>query len=144
MSPLAPINIDPPGWQNTNRRTIVPKKFSHCCKSSRSHNRLPNLGIQQREWESPGNLTLKVSRTSTGLRKQRLLAGTNKTMCSPRPRRKEQWPHRKLSQTWLWVSGSFWRRHGLTVACRGVRDTNLLAQVFLEDLLFGRHHCHYP
>ena len=29
---------------------------------TRPHIRLPILGIQQRDWESPGNLTLKVSR----------------------------------------------------------------------------------
>ena len=34
----------------------------HCCESSGSHNKLPNLWIQQRDWESPGNLTLKFSR----------------------------------------------------------------------------------
>ena len=45
----------------TNWRTIIPKKFLHCCKSSRVHNRFPNLGIWQRESEPPGNLTLKAS-----------------------------------------------------------------------------------
>jgi len=54
--------IEPPGGWSTNGRIITPKKILHCCKSSRPHNRLPNLGIQQRDWESPGNLTLKVSR----------------------------------------------------------------------------------
>ena len=53
--------IEPPGGQSTNWRTIIPNKFSHCCKSSRPHNRLPNLRIQQKDWESSGNLTLKVS-----------------------------------------------------------------------------------
>ena len=45
----------------TNWRTIIPKKFLDCCKSSRVHNRFPNLGIWQRESEPPGNLTLKAS-----------------------------------------------------------------------------------
>ena len=54
--------IEPSGGWSTNRRTITPKKISHCCKISRPHNRLPNLGIQQRGWESPENVTLKVSR----------------------------------------------------------------------------------
>ena len=36
-------------------------KFSHCCKSSRAHNKFPNLGTQQRDWEPLGNLTLKAS-----------------------------------------------------------------------------------
>ena len=49
------------GWA-TNWRPITPKKFLHCFDSSRAHNRLPILGIQQRDWQSPGNLTLKVSR----------------------------------------------------------------------------------
>ena len=35
-------------------------KFLHCCKSSKPHNRLSNLGLWQRDWESPGNLTLNV------------------------------------------------------------------------------------
>ena len=51
-----------PGRQPTNWRTIIPKKFPHCCESTRVHNRFPNLGIQQRDWESPENLTLKASR----------------------------------------------------------------------------------
>ena len=50
------------GWL-TKWRTITPKKFSHCCEP---HVRLPSLGIQQRDCrfpDSPGNLTLKASRT---------------------------------------------------------------------------------
>ena len=47
--------------QQTIWRTITSKKFSHCSESSRVHNRFPNLGIQQRDWEPPGNLTLKDS-----------------------------------------------------------------------------------
>ena len=69
-------------------RTIIPKKFSYCCKSSRLHNRFPNLGIQQRNCISPGNLTLKVSRiyyrTSTELGKQ-TLGGDNKTFMHQDP-----------------------------------------------------------
>ena len=53
--------IEVPGKQATNWRTIISKKFSHYCERSRAHNRFPNLGIQQRDRESPGNLTLKVS-----------------------------------------------------------------------------------
>ena len=39
---------------------ITPKEFLNCCKGSRPHIRLPNLGIQQRDWVSPGNLALKI------------------------------------------------------------------------------------
>ena len=36
--------IESPSRQPTNWRTIIPKKFSHCSKSSKAHNRFPNLG----------------------------------------------------------------------------------------------------
>ena len=39
------------------------------------------------------------------------------TLCRPGPRRKEQWPHKRLTQTCLWVSRSLWQRHGSVVAC---------------------------
>ena len=54
--------IEPLSRQTTNWRTSTPKMFSCCCKSSRAHNRFPNLGIWQRDWEPAGNLTLNVSR----------------------------------------------------------------------------------
>ena len=41
-------------------RTIIPKKFLNCCKSSRTHNRFHNVGIQYRDWQPLGNLTLKI------------------------------------------------------------------------------------
>ena len=47
----------------------------------------------------------------------RLLEGTNKTLCTPGLRRKEQWPHERLTQTCPWVSRRLRRRCGLVVAC---------------------------
>ena len=47
----------------------------------------------------------------------RLLEGTNKTLCAPGPRRKEHWSHKRLNQTCLWVFGSLWQRCGSTLAC---------------------------
>ena len=47
--------------QPTNWRTIIPKKFLHCCKSSRAYNRFLSLGIRQRDWELSGNLTFKAN-----------------------------------------------------------------------------------
>ena len=35
-----------------------------------------------------------------------------------------QWPHKRLSQTCLWMSRSVWRKCGSTVACLGVRGTD--------------------
>ena len=84
-------------------------------------------------------------RTSTGLGKQ-TLGGNDNTVCAPRPRRKEQWPHKRLSQTCLWVSRSLLRRRGLTAACRRVRGTDYSGP---GTLVFrpceGSHHYHhYP
>ena len=36
-------------------------KFSHFCEGSEPYIRLPSLGIWQRDWDSPGNLTLESS-----------------------------------------------------------------------------------
>ena len=55
------LTIQLPSPWPTNWRTIISKKFSHYWKSSGVHNRFPNLGIWQRDWEPPGNLTLKPS-----------------------------------------------------------------------------------
>ena len=40
----------------------------------------------------------------------RYLEGTNKTLYAPGPRRKEQWPHQRLTPTCLWVSRSSQKR----------------------------------
>ena len=42
------LTIEPLGWWYSNWRTNIPKTLLHCCESSTSHNRLPNLGILQR------------------------------------------------------------------------------------------------
>ena len=39
----------------------MPRKFLYCEESCRTHNRLLNLEIWQRDWEPPGNLTLEAS-----------------------------------------------------------------------------------
>ena len=57
-------------------------------------------------------------RTSTGLGETEtpVLEGTNKILCTPRSRGKEQWPHRRLNQNSLLVlEGVLWR-HGLARA----------------------------
>ena len=75
-------------------RTIIPKKFSHSCKGSEPHIRLPSLGIQQKDWEFPRNLALRARgiwlqafQTETPV-----LEGTYKILHRPRPRGEEQWP----------------------------------------------------
>jgi len=55
------------------------------------HVRLPSLGIQQRDWESSGNLTLKTRLPHAwGKQETPLLEGTYKILCKPGPRGKEQ------------------------------------------------------
>ena len=103
------------GWP-TDRRTVMPKKLSHCWEGSGPHIRLPSLGIWPRDWESPGNLTLKATGVGVGGGGQRILEGTSKILCASRPRGEEQWAHRRLSQTYLWVFGHLLQRHGLAVA----------------------------
>ena len=119
--------IKPPSRHPTNWRAITLKKFLHCCESSRAHKIVPNLGIWQTDWESQGIwLWRRVGsdyRTYTGLGKQ-ILEDTHKTLYAPGPRRKEQWPYKRLSQTCLWVSRSLQWRRGWTVTCHGVRGTN--------------------
>ena len=43
----------------------------------------------------------------------RLLEGTNKSLCTVGPRRREQWPHKRLTQPFLWVSRSLWHKRRL-------------------------------
>ena len=88
---------------------IISKKFSHCCEGSESHVRLPSLRIRQRDWESPENLTLKASRIwlqdfrRPGETETPVLEGTNKALCAPRLRGKEQWLHGYWTKTcWCW------------------------------------------
>ena len=106
--PLEEVDInhtlEPPSKWPTNWRTIIPKKFSHCCKGSRPHIRLSNLGIWQRS-ENPQVSRIEGFdyRTSSGWWKHRLLEGTNKTVHT-KPRGKEKWPHKRLSQTCLTMS----------------------------------------
>ena len=84
---------------------------------------------------SPLKLHHGATRTYTGLGKQNL-EGTNRTLCTPGPRRKEQWPYKRLTQTCPWVSRSLWRRCGSAVACCrvgalsvAVRSSDLLKEV---------------
>ena len=83
-------------------------------------------------------------RTSTGLEAQNL-GGHKQNLWAPGPRRKEEWPHKILSQTFLWVYQNLWRRCGLTVACHWVRGTeqNSLGISPLEGgCLYCHYHCH--
>ena len=59
----------------------------HYCEGSNPHIRLSSLGIQQRDRESPENLTVKTSRTyrtSTGLGKTETLGGHKQNLVHTR------------------------------------------------------------
>ena len=70
------------------------------------------------------------------------LEGTNRTLCTPGPRRKEQWPHRRLTQTYLWVSRSLRQRHGSAVACCRVGGTKC-SSACMGPFEGGRHYLLY-
>ena len=74
--------------------------------------------------------------------RNRLLEGTKKTSCAPEPRRKEQSPHKRLTQTCLWVSKSPWQRCVLVVACCSVRGTEC-GSACMRPFEGGRHFLHY-
>ena len=76
----------------------------------------------------------RAARTHTGLGKQ-TLGGTNRTLCSG-PRRKEQWPHRRLTQTCPECpgvssggSGQRWPAAGWGVLSMAVHARDLLKEV---------------
>ena len=52
-----------------------------------------------------------------------LLEGTHKVVCTSGPRGKEQWPHRRLNQTYLLVLDGLLQRSGTTVTHCGDKDT---------------------
>ena len=60
-------------------------------------------------------------------RGNRLLEGTDKTLCTPGPRTKEQWSHMRVTQTCSWVSRSLWWRRRSAVASRSVGSGTLSA-----------------
>ena len=66
----------------------------------------------------------------------------NKTLCTPGPRRKEQWPHKRMTLTYLWVSRSLLQRHGSAVACCRVRGFDC-GSACMGPFEGGFHYLHY-
>ena len=87
-------------------------------------NRFSNLGIWQRDWELPGNLTPRAVGFITALAQDwgnRLLEGTNKTLYAQDPGERSSDPTRDWARL-AWVFRSLRWRRGSIVACWGVRD----------------------
>ena len=72
----------------------------------------------------------------------RLSESTNRTLCTQGPRRKEQWPHKRLAQTCPWVSRSLWWRCGSVVVCCRVGGTEC-SSACMGPFEGGRHYLHY-
>ena len=87
--------------QPTNCRTIKPKSSHNVTKVLGPTTDFPTWGSGKRTENPQGMWLWRPAgfdyRTSTGLGKQRLLESTNKTSRAPGPRRKEQWPHKRLN-----------------------------------------------
>ena len=113
-------NPIPTGLATHSWRTIIPKKFSHCCEGLEPHIRLPNLETQKRTRNPQGIWPWRPVgfdyMTSTGLGETEalVLEDTNKTLYAPRLRGKEQWLNRKPNQNYLPVSEGLLWRHGYT------------------------------
>ena len=61
--------------------------------------------------------------TRLGERETLLLDGTHKVVCESGPRGKEQWPHRRLNETYLLVLEGLLQRLEAAVAHHGDKDT---------------------
>ena len=115
------------------------------------HNRFPNLGIYLMDWETPREFDFggqwDLITELLHYWGNRFLESTNKTLCAPGSRRKEQWPHKRLSQTSLWVSRSLQQRHGSKVACRSPLEGNYCYHPYhslASGRTTGREHSHNP
>ena len=138
--------LEPQRRQPTNWRKMIPKMFLHCCKSSKARNRFPNLGIWQRDWEHPGNLTWRPLgfdyRTSIGLGKQ-TLGGHKQNLVLTRTQKKgavtlqESEPDLPVSVQESQVEG--WVDSG----CPGVTGTEYNSPC-ISPFEGSLHYHHYP
>ena len=71
----------------------------------------------------------------------RLLEGTNKTLCAPGPRRKEQCPHKRLTQTCPRESRCLQWRRGSAVGCSRVPGTEC-SRACMGPFEGGHHYLH--
>ena len=82
-------------------------------------------------------------------RESETLGGQKQNLVYTWLKRKEQWPLKKLSHTYLWVFRCLWWRCGLTVAYHGVRDTWLqqsweAQRAGISPFEWGCSYCLYP
>ena len=65
-----------------------------------------------------------ITSSVLGKKETPIWKGTNKILCVPGPRGKEQWPYKRLNQTYLWVFESLLQKHGSAVIHHGDRGTS--------------------
>ena len=83
----------------------------------------------------------RAARTYTGL-ENRHLEGTNRTLCAPGTKRKEQSSHKRVTQTCLGVSRSLQWRCVLVVACCRAGGTEC-SSTCMGSFEGGHHYLHY-
>ena len=98
-----------PGRWLTDWKTGEQQYQSHNLKCSEPHIRLLSLGTWQRDWESPGNLALRVSRVwlqafqrTEGNRDSRL-GGHKQNFSWTKTQRRGVVPHRRQNQNYLLI-----------------------------------------
>ena len=86
-------------------------RFWTSCQASQPGDPTKGLGIP-RESGLEGQGDLIIGLLQDWGKQTSLSGGTNKVSSAPRPKGKEQWPHRRLDQNYLQVLKSLLWRHG--------------------------------
>ena len=115
------------GWVIHRLENAYTKKSTHWSEGSELQVRLCNLGVRQWEEEFLENQTLKASEIwlqdfgRTGGNTDSTLGGHTKSSVHIGTQGKQQWPHRKMNQTYLLVLEGLPQRQGTAVAHQGTR-----------------------
>ena len=121
-------NLTPDEWMTHT----MPKKLSHCCEVLSPLSGFPawwpSKGTRN-PWEShfEGQWDLVTGLPLDWEKEVPLLEGKNKIIYTPGAWGKEQWPHRRLSQTYQLVLEDLLWRCGLAVTC--LRDGALAPEI---------------
>ena len=120
-------------WTAIHRKMLDSTPTPACCK------RYPTSRAKEKPQQDcrRGNIAFSII-PQTG---QRLLEGTNKTLCAPGLRKKSNDPHKRLSQTPLWVFECLLWRHRSAVTCHRDRGSgcNRLGRRSISPLGGGHH-----
>ena len=124
-------NPKPAGWVTHNLENNNTKEVLHLTSGFPDQGSYTETGNPQGIWGFPCRSEGFDYRTSTRLEEIEIpvLVGTNKILCTPGPRGKEQSPHGRLNQNYLLVlEGLWWRCDWLGFTTK----TGALAAAVLE------------